>query len=423
MQSQTLLTKTPKPGFNRPPMTETNPHIKVIPAKTKGFISINSHPTGCTKSVTEWSERAKSKPTLSGLGSNPKALILGGTTGYGLATRVILAENLNASTISVGFDAAASESRPGTAGWYNTYAFHQRHKGSGKHFSLNGDAFAQETRENVVNLIKEKFGKIGIFIYSIAAPRRKDPVTGTVYSSVLKPVGAPYSGLTVELDGGKLSMASLQPASDEEIANTTKVMGGEDIVLWIEYLKSQGVVEDNLKVVAYTYEGPSLSWPVYKDGTIGKAKDDVKDKCVAINDSLAKTGGLARVAYLQATVTQASLAIPTVPLYVAIYSKIMKEHGLFEDNLDHVYRMLQLLGQEKAGTGSNVALRVDDRELDSKIQKIVTERMSKLQPGTVLDDTHFSALRGAFLNLFGFEMPGVDYAQPVDTLYGKEWVG
>lgn len=423
MQSQTLLTKTPKPGFNRPPMTETNPHIKVIPAKTKGFISINSHPTGCTKSVTEWSERAKSKPTLSGLGSNPKALILGGTTGYGLATRVILAENLNASTISVGFDAAASESRPGTAGWYNTYAFHQRHKGSGKHFSLNGDAFAQETRENVVKLIKEKFGKIGIFIYSIAAPRRKDPVTGTVYSSVLKPVGAPYSGLTVELDGGKLSMASLQPASDEEIANTTKVMGGEDIVLWIEYLKSQGVVEDNLKVVAYTYEGPSLSWPVYKDGTIGKAKDDVKDKCVAINDSLAKTGGLARVAYLQATVTQASLAIPTVPLYVAIYSKIMKEHGLFEDNLDHVYRMLQLLGQEKAGTGSNVALRVDDRELDSKIQKIVTERMNKLQPGTVLDDTHFSALRGAFLNLFGFEMPGVDYAQPVDTLYGKEWVG
>jgi enoyl-[acyl-carrier protein] reductase/trans-2-enoyl-CoA reductase (NAD+) len=404
-------------------MTETNPHIKVIPAKTKGFISINSHPTGCTKSVTEWSERAKSKPTLSGLGTNPKALILGGTTGYGLATRVILAENLNASTISVGFDAAASESRPGTAGWYNTYAFHQRHKGSGKHFSLNGDAFAQETRENVVKLIKEKFGKIGIFVYSIAAPRRKDPVTGTVYSSVLKPVGAPYSGLTVELDGGKLSMASLQPASDEEIANTTKVMGGEDIVLWIDYLRSQGVVEDNFKVVAYTYEGPSLSWPVYKDGTIGKAKDDVKDKCVAINESLAKTGGLARVAYLQATVTQASLAIPTVPLYVAIYSKIMKEQGLFEDNLDHVYRMLQLLGQEKAGTGASVALRVDDRELDSKIQKVVTERMSKLQPGTVLDDTHFSALRGAFLNLFGFEMAGVDYSQPVDTLYGKEWVG
>lgn len=402
-------------------MTETNPHIKVIPSKTKGFISINSHPTGCSKTVNEWSDRAKSKPTLTGLGTGPKALILGGTTGYGLATRVILAENLNASTISVGFDAAASESRPGTAGWYNTYAFHQRHRGSGKHFSLNGDAFSQETRENVVKLIKEKFGKIGIFVYSIAAPRRKDPVTGTVYSSVLKPVGAPYSGLTVELDGGKLSMASLQPASEEEIANTTKVMGGEDLTLWIDYLKSQGVVEDNLKVVAYTYEGPSLSWPVYKDGTIGKAKDAVKDTCVTINENLASSGGLARVAYLQATVTQASLAIPTVPLYVAIYSKIMKEHGLFEDNLDHVYRMLDLLGKEKAGSGSNVSLRVDDRELDSKIQKIVTERMSKLQPGTVLDDTHFSALRGAFLNLFGFEVPGIDYAQPVDTLYGKEW--
>lgn len=402
-------------------MTDTNPNIKVIPAKTKGFISINSHPTGCAKTVTEWSERAKSKPTLAGLGSNPKALILGGTTGYGLATRVILAENLNASTISVGFDAAASESRPATAGWYNTYSFHQRHKGSGKHFSLNGDAFAQETRENVVKLIKEKFGKIGIFVYSIAAPRRKDPATGTVYSSVLKPVGSPYSGLTVELDGGKLSMASLQPASDEEIANTTKVMGGEDLVLWIDYLKSQGVVEDNLKVVAYTYEGPSLSWPVYKDGTIGRAKDDVKDKCVTINADLSQKGGLARVAYLQATVTQASLAIPTVPLYVAIYSKIMKEHGLFEDNLDHVYRMLQLLGQEKTGADTSVALRVDDRELESKIQKIVTERMSKLQAGTVLDDTHFSALRGAFLNLFGFEISGVDYSQPVNTLYGQEW--
>jgi enoyl-[acyl-carrier protein] reductase/trans-2-enoyl-CoA reductase (NAD+) len=216
-------------------------------------------------------------------------------------------------------------------------------------------------------------------------------------------------------------MASLQPASEEEIANTTKVMGGEDLMLWIDYLKSQGVVEDNLKVVAYTYEGPSLSWPVYKDGTIGKAKDDVKVKCESLNKELAKSGGMARVAYLQATVTQASLAIPTVPLYVAVYSKIMKEHGLFEDNLDHVYRMLQILGQEKAGGDASVSLRADDRELDTKIQKIVTERMSVLQAGTVLDDTHFSALRGAFLNLFGFEVPGIDYSTPADTLYGKEW--
>jgi enoyl-[acyl-carrier protein] reductase/trans-2-enoyl-CoA reductase (NAD+) len=402
-------------------MTDTNPNIRVIPAKTKGFISINSHPTGCAKVVTEWSERAKAKPTLTGLGANPKALILGGSTGYGLATRVVLTENLNASTISVGFDGAASESRPAGAGWYNTYAFHNRHKGDGKHFSLNGDAFSNETRESVVKLIKEKFGKIGIFVYSIASPRRKDPVTGTVYSSVLKPVGAPYSGLTVELDGGKLSMASLQPANDEEIANTTKVMGGEDLVLWIDYLKAQGVVEDNLKVVAYTYEGPQLSWPVYKDGTIGKAKDDVKAKCVGINSDLSKTGGLARVAYLQATVTQASLAIPTVPLYVSIYSKIMKEQGLFEDNLDHIYRTLELLGQEKAGADTSVSLRVDDRELQPKIQSVVTERMKPLQAGTVLDDTHFSALRNAFLNLFGFEVSGIDYAQPVDTLFGKEW--
>jgi enoyl-[acyl-carrier protein] reductase/trans-2-enoyl-CoA reductase (NAD+) len=403
-------------------MTDTtNPNVRVIPAKTKGFISINSHPAGCAKSVNEWADRAKSKPTLTGLGSAPKALILGGTTGYGLATRVVLAENLAASTISVGFDAAASESRPATAGWYNTYAFHNRQAGSGKHYSINGDAFAQDTRENVVKLIKEKFGKIGIFVYSIAAPRRKDPVTGTVYSSVLKPVGTPYSGLTVELDGGKLTMASLQPASEEEIANTTKVMGGEDIMLWVDYLKAQGVAEDDLKVVAYTYEGPSLSWPVYKDGTIGKAKDDVKANCVTINRDLAKTGGLARVAYLQATVTQASLAIPTVPLYVAVYSKVMKEHGLFEDNLDHVYRMLELLGKEPVGADTDVSLRADDRELQTKIQSEVSARMSKLQAGTVLDDTHFSALRGAFLNLFGFEMPGVDYSVPVDTLFGCEW--
>jgi enoyl-[acyl-carrier protein] reductase/trans-2-enoyl-CoA reductase (NAD+) len=399
----------------------TNPNVRVIPAKTKGFISINSHPTGCSKSVNEWADRAKSKATLQGLGSAPKALILGGTTGYGLASRVVLAENLGASTISVGFDAAASESRPATAGWYNTYAFHKRQAGSGKHFSLNGDAFAQETRESVAKLIREKFGKIGIFIYSIAAPRRKDPATGTVFSSVLKPVGAPYSGLTVELDGGKLTMASLQPATEEEIANTTKVMGGEDLMEWVEYLRAQGVVEDNLKVVAYTYEGPSLSWPVYKDGTIGKAKDDVKAKCVSINRDLSKTGGLARVAYLQATVTQASLAIPTVPLYVAVYSKIMKEQGLFEDNLDHVYRMLELLGKEPVGADTDVSLRADDRELQTKIQSEVTARMSKLQAGTVLDDTHFSALRGAFLNLFGFEMPGVDYSLPVDTLFGQEW--
>jgi enoyl-[acyl-carrier protein] reductase / trans-2-enoyl-CoA reductase (NAD+) len=402
-------------------MTDTPTTTRVIPAKTKGFISINSHPTGCAKVVAEWSERAKARPTISGLGKEPKALILGGTTGYGLATRVTIAENLNGSTISVGFDAPASESRPATAGWYNTYAFHQRHKGSDKHFSLNGDAFAQETREQVVKLIKEKFGKIGIFVYSIAAPRRKDPITGTVYSSVLKPVGAPYSGLTVELDGGKLSMASLQPATEEEIANTTKVMGGEDLVLWIDYLKSQGVVEDDLKVVAYTYEGPQLSWPVYKDGTIGKAKDDVKDKVVSINADLAKTGGLARVAYLQATVTQASLAIPTVPLYVSVYSKIMKEQGLFEDNFDHIFRMLQILGEDKPSASANVSLRADDRELDEKIQKVVRERMQPLEAGTVLDDSHFKALRTAFLNLFGFEIAGVDYNAPVDTLFGQEW--
>lgn len=401
--------------------TSTNPSVKVVPAKTKGFISINSHPTGCSRSVTEWCERAKSKPQLTGLGDAPKALILGGTTGYGLATRVVLSENLGASTISVGFDAPASESRSATAGWYNTYYFHQRNSGSGKHFSINGDAFAQETREGVVKLIRENFGKIGIFVYSIAAPRRKDPATGVVFNSVLKPVGSPYSGLTVELDGGKLSMASLQPASQEEIDNTTKVMGGEDLMLWVDYLKAQGVAEDDLKVVAYTYEGPSLSWPVYKDGTIGRAKDDVKARCVELNRELAKGGGLARVAYLQATVTQASLAIPTVPLYVAVYSKVMKECGLFEDNLDHVYRMLSLLGGEHAGATGDVALRVDDRELSPDVQREVVARMAKLEAGTVLDTTHFSALRGAFLNLFGFEIPGVDYTKAVDTLFGQEW--
>lgn len=401
-------------------MTDSNPNLKVIPVKTKGFISINSHPTGCAHTVKEWAERAGSRPHISGLGDAPKALILGGTTGYGLATRVVLAENLGASTISVGFDAAPTESRPGTAGWYNTYAFHERYKGSNKHFSINGDAFAQETREQVVSLIKERFGKIGVFVYSIAAPRRKDPVSGNTYSSVLKPTGAPYSGLTVELDGGKLSIASLQPANDEEVSNTTKVMGGEDLVLWVDYLKAQGVAEDNLKVVAYTYEGPQLSWPVYKDGTIGKAKDDVKAKIADINKNLAVGNGLARVAYLQATVTQASLAIPTVPLYVSVYSKVMKEKGLFEDNLDHVFRMLQRLGEEQAGS-SDVCLRVDDRELESSVQAAVTERMKPLEAGTVLDPQYFAALRGAFLNLFGFEIPGVNYEEPVDTLFGKSW--
>jgi enoyl-[acyl-carrier protein] reductase/trans-2-enoyl-CoA reductase (NAD+) len=402
-------------------MSDTNTNLKVIPVKTKGFISINSHPTGCAHTVSEWAERAGSRPQIAGLGSEPKALILGGTTGYGLATRVVLAENLGASTISVGFDGAPSESRPGTAGWYNTYAFHNRYKGAGKHFSINGDAFAQEIREQVASIIKEKFGKIGIFVYSIAAPRRKDPVSGNTYNSVLKPTGAPYSGLTVELDGGKLSMASLQPATEEEVQNTTKVMGGEDLMLWIDFLKSQGLVEDNLKVVAYTYEGPELSWPVYKDGTIGKAKDDVKTKIATINSDLAQGGGLARVAYLQATVTQASLAIPTVPLYVSVYSKIMKERGQFEDNLDHVFRMLELLGKETPAASADVALRADDRELEPSVQAEVTERMKTLEAGTVLDAEYFKGLRGAFLNLFGFEISGIDYNAPVDTLFGQNW--
>jgi enoyl-[acyl-carrier protein] reductase/trans-2-enoyl-CoA reductase (NAD+) len=198
-------------------------------------------------------------------------------------------------------------------------------------------------------------------------------------------------------------------------------MGGEDLRLWVDYLRSQGVIEDDLKIIAYTYEGPSLSWPVYKDGTIGRAKDDVKAKCVELNRELAAGGGLARVAYLQATVTQASLAIPTVPLYVAVYSKVMKERGLFEDNLDHIYRMLSLLGGETPSSTGDVSLRVDDRELSQGVQQEVVARMSKLEAGTVLDAPYFSALRGAFLNLFGFEIPGVDYAQAVDTLFGRDW--
>ena len=383
----------------------------IIEPKTRGFICTTAHPLGCAENVREQIEYVKGQKHIEG----PKrALIIGASTGYGLATRIAAAYGAGADTIGVAFERPASGSRTATAGWYNTAAIDSCAAADGLYArSIMGDAFSDEIKQKTAELIKKDLGTVDLVVYSLAAPRRA--YDGKTWSSSLKPVGSDFTSRTIDLRTMQVADVTVPAASREEIEGTIKVMGGEDWQLWIKSLSEAGVLAPGFKTVAYSYIGPMLTHAIYHDGTVGLAKADVERAAGEINASSSALGGQAFVSVNKAVVTQASSALPVVPLYISILFKIMKENGTHEGCIEQMYRMLaDKLYASVPVTDQSGRLRVDDLELSDDIQRRVNEIWSGINNDNLREFADIDGYQKEFLRLFGFGLKDVDYAADVD---------
>lgn len=378
----------------------------IIKPKVRGFICTNAHPQGCAVNVQEQIAFTKAKGPVAN--APKKVLVLGCSTGFGLSSRITAAFGGGAATLGVCFEKEPSESKTATAGYYNTSAFHDAAKAEGLYaHTINGDAFSDALKEQVINELKNSIGKVDLVIYSLASPRRTDPKTGEVYNSVLKPIGKQYISKNLNTDTLKIADVTIEPASDEEIANTVKVMGGEDWEMWIDALKGADLIADNFQTVAYTYLGDKLTWPIYGKATIGKAKEDLDRAAKALS---AKHGGNARVAVLKAVVTQASSAIPVMPLYLAILFKVMKEQGTHEGCIEQIQRLFkECLYSTTPRLDDANRYRVDELELAPSVQTKVEEIWDQVTEENLFELTDFAGYKAEFLRLFGFGLDSVDY--------------
>lgn len=391
--------------------------LQIVKPRIRGFICTNSHPVGCRTNVQNQIELIKENSTQSDSGLN--ALVVGASTGYGLASRIALTWGYGANTLGMLYERPADERRTATAGYYNTVAFHQEAESDGfLAESLNGDAFSDEVKEQAIAQLKEKFGKVDILVYSIASPRRIHPRTGETHNSVLKPIGEPYTGKTIDLNSEVVAPITIEPANDQEITDTIAVMGGEDLEMWVSALADADLLAAEVKIVAYTYIGSALTWSIYRDGTIGKAKDDLKTRVDALDEKLANQfGGNAYISVNKAVVTQASAAIPVVPLYISILYDIMNEKGINEAPIGQMHRLFS----EHLGPGltptldSERYIRLDDRELRQDVTEAVTERWERIDTDNFHELSDYTGYRRRFRNLFGFEVEGVDYDEAVET--------
>ena len=386
----------------------------VIEPKIRGFICTTSHPTGCAASVQQQIDYVKSQGPIDG----PKrVLIVGSSAGYGMASRISSAFGCGASTIGVFFEKAPTEKKPGTAGWYNTVAFENAANEAGIYCkSVNADAFAHETRDKVIEIIKEDLGQIDLVIYSIGAPVRKLPDTGEVVRSTLKPIGEPYTATGINTNNDTITQSTVEPASEEEIANTVTVMGGQDWELWIKALSEAGVLAEGAKTTAYSYIGTEITWPIYWNGTIGEAKKDLDRASTAINTSMEAIGGEAYVSILKSVITQSSSAIPVLPLYIAIVFKVMREKGLQEGCIEQVYRLFKTRLYGETITDEARRLRVDDWELRDDVQDVATQLWKTINEDNLYEVSDYGLYKEGFLKLFGFGFDGVDYSADVDTI-------
>jgi len=386
----------------------------VIQPKVRGFMCITSHPTGCEANVREQIDYVKKQGTLNG----PKrVLVIGASTGYGLASRITSAFGLGASTLGVFFEKGGSEKKPGSAGWYNSVAFHKFADAQGLYAkSINGDAFSDEIKQQTIELIKQDLGQVDLIIYSLAAPRRKHPKTGEVFNSTLKPIGKPVTATTLDTDKKEVKTVSLEAASNDDIAQTVAVMGGEDWAMWIDALDAAGVLAQGAKTTAYTYLGEKITWDIYWSGTIGAAKKDLDTRVLGIRKKLAAKGGNAYVSVLKALVTQASSAIPIMPLYLALLFKVMKEKGGHEGCIEQVYGLFKngLLVQNPE-VDSEGRLRRDQLELRPEIQQPIEAAWPQVTTANIDELTDFKGYQSDFLKLFGFGVAGVDYSADVDA--------
>ncbi len=394
---------------------------EVVHQRSRGFICVNAHPEGCRRNVERQVQAMKSHvpPRLEG----PRnALVIGSSTGYGLASRIAAAWAFQARTLGVFFERPPERGRTATAGFYNTVAFHDQAKKDGLFAaSLNGDAFSDEVKRRAAEIIREQLGQLDVVIYSLASPKRADPRSGQTHQSVLKPIGAPYTSKTIELDSEKVTTVTVAPADETEIADTVAVMGGDDWRLWITMLLDTGLLAQGARTVAYSYIGPELTWPIYRDGTIGAAKKHLEDTGRELDAMLQKRlDGNAWISVNKAVVTQASAAIPVVPLYLSLLFRVMKNKGVEEGPIDQMRRLFcDFLAAGKTPLfDERSRIRLDDREMRSDVQAAVAELWPQVTTENLRELSDFAGFKREFRNLFGFEVEGVDYNQPVEIELG-----
>ena len=392
---------------------------QVVQRRSRGFICVNAHPEGCRRNVERQVAAigAQAKPPYAGLGS---VLVIGASTGYGLASRIAAAWGFGAKTFGVSLERQPERDKTATAGFYNTVAFHDLARRDGLFASsINADAFSDAAKRSAAEIVRKEMGKLDLIVYSVAAPKRTDPKSGKAHASVLKPIGNAYTNKTVELDSEKVTEVTIPSANDLEIADTVAVMGGEDWKLWMEMLAEEDLLAENVRTLAYSYIGPEMTWPIYRDGTIGAAKKDLERTAHALDELLDdRLGGEARIVVNKAIVTQASAAIPVVPLYMSILFRVMKQKGLDEGAPEQMRRLFFEFLAEGATPNFDEAgpIRLDDREMRADVQKKVTALWPNVTTENLRELSDFANFQHQFRTLFGFEVDGVDYSAPTETL-------
>jgi enoyl-[acyl-carrier protein] reductase / trans-2-enoyl-CoA reductase (NAD+) len=397
--------------------------LSVVKPKVRGFVCVTSHPSGCAAHVREQIAVVKKNPPLAR--GPKKALIIGASTGYGLSSRITAAFGAQAATFGVFFERPADKGRPASAGWYNTIALEQAARAEGLYAqSINGDAFSDDIKLQTIARLKEDLGPVDLVIYSVASPRRTDPRSGEVYKSVLKPVGAPYTAKTLDTDKKEVLDITLAPATDEDVRQTTKVMGGEDWEMWLDALRHHNLLAPGVVTVAYSYIGPELTYPIYRNGTIGKAKEDLETTAARLTARLRDLAGRAWVSVNKAVVTQASSAIPVVPLYLSILLKVMAEKNVDEGCIEQIHRLFatQLYRADGTPPAADPAgrLRLDDWEMRPDVQAAVQQIWPQVTTANLETLTAFPRYQAEFLKLFGFGLPGVNYDAEVELEVGLE---
>lgn len=388
----------------------------IIKPKVRGFVCVTAHPTGCAAHIQEQIDYVKSKGPIQ---QGPRnALIIGASTGYGLGSRIAAAFGSGAKTLGVFFERPSEDGRPATPGWYNTIAFTQAARAAGLYAAnINGDAFSDDVKKQAMEIIARDMGPIDLVVYSLASPRRTHPRTGVVHKSTLQPLGAPYTNKTVDTDKGIVSEVTIQPADEAGVADTIAVMGGEDWEMWMQALSDARLLAPGATAMAYSYIGPSHTWPIYRDGTIGRAKLDLERAARAIDTQLKAHGnGRAFISVNKALVTQASSAIPVVPLYISILYKVMKEMGLHEGCVEQMQRLFatQLYNGHTPKFDSEGRVRIDDWEMRPDVQAKVAEIWPQVTTENLAQLTDIAGYRSEFLKLFGFGLPGINYDADVE---------
>ncbi|MGI9284690.1 MAG: enoyl-ACP reductase FabV [Pseudomonadales bacterium] len=386
----------------------------VIKPKVRGFLCVTTHPAGCEANVKQQIEYVKAQGPVA---NGPKrVLVLGASTGYGLASRITAAFGSGAATLGVFFEKPGTERKPGTAGWYNSAAVHKFAQAEGLYAkSINGDAFSDALKQQTIDVIREDMGQVDLVVYSLAAPRRQHPKTGIVHTSTLKPIGKAVTQRAINTDKEFVEDVTVEPATQEEIDNTVAVMGGEDWQMWIDALSAADVLADGVKTTAYTYIGEKVTWDIYWHGTIGAAKQDLDKRVLDIRAQLAANNGDARVSVLKAVVTQASSAIPVMPLYLAMLFKIMKAEGTHEGCIEQIYGLFKdsLYGDQPV-LDDEGRLRADSKEIRPEVQSKIEQLWAEVNTENLNTLTDLKGYKHEFLRLFGFEIDGVDYDADVN---------